>query len=412
MSDNHKLGVSAGGRLESDARWVDAVREKLAAWYLEVRRDLPWRNDCDPYRILVSEMMLVQTTVAAVIPYFERFLRRFPDVAALAAADPAEVLKAWEGLGYYRRARQLHAAARQLVQLHGGVMPDDPAAIRNLPGVGRYIAGAILSFAFDRPEPIVEANSQRVLARILAVDGNLAVASTREQIWSAAARLVPTTGAGSFNQALIELGALVCTPREPSCLICPLASVCNGRRLGIQDRLPVTLAKTPPLSVTEVCVILVRNERVLIVQRGVGGLWEQFWEFPTLHVDGANPAGRRVAPAVDLAEGIRHLTGVEARIGQPLTTLKYSVTNHRVKLIARVGQALDGIARAGPGLVDARWALPIELSEYTFSSAGRRLIEWIRQDPSRLQPELPTAAAKRGSARKPRGYGGSGAAQK
>jgi len=403
MSNTSPQEGTRRSAIEFDQNWVGAVREKLAAWYQEARRELPWRNDRDPYRILVSEMMLVQTTVAAVIPYFERFLRRFPDAAALAAADLAEVLKAWEGLGYYRRARQLHAAARQVVDDHGGKIPDDPTAVRDLPGVGRYIAGAILSFAFDRPEPIVEANSQRVLARILAVEGNLAVASTREQIWSAAGRLVPPEGAGIFNQALIELGALICTPREPSCLICPLSSLCHGRKLGIQDRLPVTLAKSPPLSVTEVCVILVRNMRVLIVQRGLGGLWEQFWEFPTLHVDGANPACRPIGSAGDLAEGVRRLTGVEASIGQPARTLSYSVTNHRVKLIAHVGRALRGTTRTGAGLVDTRWALPDELNRYTFSSAGRRLIEWITQDPSRLQPGPSPAAPSRGRSRKPKG---------
>ncbi len=142
------------------------VRQRLAEWYQGARRPLPWRADRDPYRILVSELMLVQTTVTAVIPYFEKFLRRFPDIRALAEADEAEVLKAWEGLGYYRRARHLQAAARQVVREHEGMIPNDPAAVRALPGVGRYIAGAVLSFAFDRPEPIVEANSQRSASTI------------------------------------------------------------------------------------------------------------------------------------------------------------------------------------------------------------------------------------------------------
>ncbi len=171
-------------------------------------RTLPWRADRDPYRILVSELMLVQTTVTAVIPYFERFLRRFPDIRSLAEADEAEVLKAWEGLGYYRRARQLHAAARQVVREHGGTIPDDPVAVRALPGVGRYIAGAVLSFAFDRPEPIVEANSQRVLARLLALREDVKATATRERIWQAAQRLVPERGAGDFNQALMDLGRI------------------------------------------------------------------------------------------------------------------------------------------------------------------------------------------------------------
>ncbi len=381
-----RVGKKPGDAWDVGPQWVDAVREKLASWYHGARRDLPWRNDRDAYRILVSEMMLVQTTVTAVIPYFQRFLHRFPDVIALARAEETDVLKAWEGLGYYRRARQLHAAAKQLVRDHKGVVPNDPIAIRNLPGVGRYIAGALLSFAFDRPEPIVEANSQRVLARILAIDKNLEVASTREQIWSAAAKLVPQAGAGNFNQALIELGALVCTPKEPSCLICPLSSLCHGRRLGIHHRLPVTPAKRLPLSVKEACVILVRRNRVLIVQREIGGLWEQFWEFPTLHLEGANPAGRPITSRSDLVGGIRDLAGIDSHIGPPAKILRYGVTNHHVELTAHIGQALGGIPKPGPGLVDARWVRLEELSRYTFSSAGRRLIEWIKQEPGRLQP--------------------------
>src|SRR5262245_30535108 len=167
-SDGAAARTTEGPGPDADVVWVDGVREALSRWYEQGHRDLPWRRDRDPYRVLVSEMMLVQTTVAAVVPYFGRFLERFPTVQALAAADEAEVLKTWEGLGYYRRARQLHAAARAVVGRHGGEFPDDPDAVRALPGVGRYIAGAILSFAFDRPAPIVEANTQRVLARLLA----------------------------------------------------------------------------------------------------------------------------------------------------------------------------------------------------------------------------------------------------
>jgi A/G-specific adenine glycosylase len=369
---------------DCDPAWASALREQLKQWYAAARRTLPWRADRDPYRILVSELMLVQTTVAAVIPYFEKFLRRFPDPLALAAADERDVLKAWEGLGYYRRARQLHAAAQMIVREHGGVIPDDPAAVRSLPGVGRYIAGAILSFAFDRPEPIVEANSQRVLARLLAVQGNLASATIRERIWQAAKRLVPAHGAGTFNQALMDLGALVCTPREPGCLVCPLSRLCEARRLGLQDRLPITTPKPPPDAVTEACALTVATGRVLIVQRGCGGLWEQFWEFPTVHVAGADPAGRSFGEAVDLAEGVKRLTGVRARIGPPSKTLSYSVTHHRVKLVAHPARALSGIPKPGPGLVDVRWVEPGRLSDHTFSSAGRRLIAWINQDPDRV----------------------------
>jgi A/G-specific adenine glycosylase len=382
--DSELRDENGAGELDRDPAWIAGVRTRLVGWYAEARRELPWRADRDAYSILLSEMMLVQTTVTAVIPYFERFLRRFPDLRALAAAAEVDVLKAWEGLGYYRRAKQLQAAAQQIVREHGGTIPNDPAAVRALPGVGRYIAGAILSFAFDRPEPIVEANSQRVLARLLALRGNLRTAVTRERIWQAAERLVPAEGAGTFNQALIELGALVCSPRQPPCLICPLSALCEARRLGLQDRLPVTTPKPPPLAVTEASAIVVRDGRVLIVQRGLGGLWEQFWEFPTIHVEGADPAGRSFGTKVDLAEGVERLTGIRARVGPAIKTVSYSVTNHRVKLTAHLARALSDTPVPGPGLVDARWAEPERLSDHTFSSVGRRLIAWISQNPSLL----------------------------
>ena len=248
--------------LDLDQSWVDSVRQQLIAWYEEAQRDFPWRHENDPYRILVSEMMLVQTTVAAVIPYFERFLRRFPDVQTLASAQEADVLRAWEGLGYYRRARQLQAAARTIVDRHGGEMPRELAAVRALPGVGRYVAGAILSFAFDLPAPIVEANSQRVLARLLAWRGDLKTSASQTRLWAAAERLVPPRGAGKFNQALMDLGALICTPRSPACLLCPLASLCAARRRGIQDSVPVVTPRPRPLAVTEACALVVpRGDR-------------------------------------------------------------------------------------------------------------------------------------------------------
>ncbi len=324
--------------------------------------------------------MLVQTTVAAVIPYFERFMSRYPDVSALAAADETEVLKAWEGLGYYRRARQLHSAARAIVRHHGGVIPPDREAIRALPGVGRYVAGAILSFAFDQPEPVVEANIQRVLARLLAIRQDLKLAPAKARLWQAAERLVPARNPGVFNQALMELGALVCTPREPACLFCPVASFCEARRLGLQDRLPQITRKPPPQAVTEAAAVIVHQGRILIVQRGPGRLWEHFWEFPTIHLKGVDPAGRSLGAEVDPAEAVKRLTGITIEIGPAVTTIAYSVTNHRVKLIVRLGTMLRGNPRPGPGLVEVRWVEPGSLVEYPFSSAGRRLIAWINQN--------------------------------
>ena len=369
---------------DRDPEWIAGVRKRLVNWYLEAGRTLPWRADRNPYRILVSELMLVQTTVAAVIPYFKRFLQRFPDIRSLADADEAEVLKAWEGLGYYRRARHLHAAAQRVVTEHGGRFPDDPAAVRALPGVGRYIAGAVLSFAFDRPEPIVEANSQRVLARLLALRDDVKASATRERIWRAAQRLVPEHGAGDFNQALMDLGALVCTPRQPRCLFCPLSAPCRARQQGLQEAIPISTPKPPPTIVAEACAVVLRQGKVLIVQRGLGRLWERFWEFPTIHVGGADPAGRSFGNPVELAEGVRRLTGIRADIGPHLTDIRYSVTNHRATLQVYRAKARHGTLEPGQGLIDARWVEPGRLGEDTFSSAGRRLIAWLERDPGRL----------------------------
>ena len=259
------------------------------------------------------------------------------------------MLKAWEGLGYYRRARQLHAAARMIVHEHGGTMPDDPAAVRALPGVGRYIAGAILSFAFDRPEPIVEANSQRVLARLLAIEENLKTASTRSGSGKRPSGWCPLSGAGTFNQALMELGALVCTPREPAAWSARCRHSAKPAGWGSRTGCPSTTPKPRPLAVTEACAIVVGEGRVLIVQRGRGGLWEQFWEFPTIHLEGVDPAGRSFGRSVDLAEGVKRLTGIAVEPGPPLKTLTYSVTNHRVTLERTPGKSSHRHARARPG---------------------------------------------------------------
>lgn len=369
--------ASGGEPPDLDPAWRRRIRDALAAWFEDARRDLPWRRDRDPYRVLVSETMLVQTTVAAVVPFFGRFVERFPTAEALAAAPEADVLKAWEGLGYYRRARQLHQAARAIVAQHGGAVPSDPAALRRLPGVGRYIAGAVLSLAFGRPEPILEANTRRVLARLLAWPGELGAKSTEDRLWEAAGRLVPETDPGLFNEALMELGALMCTPREPACLVCPIARDCLARREGKQDQLPVTTSKPVAQAGAEASAVVRRGDgRVLIVRRGTGRLWAGFWEFPTAHVSGADPAGRALPGAPDLAGAVETLTGIRAEMGPASRTVRYGVTRYRMTLTAHPGAERGGDPAPGPGLDEVLWERVEALRRHPFGSAQRRVLAW------------------------------------
>ncbi|MFW5868776.1 MAG: A/G-specific adenine glycosylase, partial [Armatimonadota bacterium] len=214
------------------------IRGLLLAWFDAHRRDLPWRRTSDPYRIWVSEIMLQQTQVDRVIDYYERFLVAFPTVEALAEAPIDDVLRLWEGLGYYSRARNLHAAARVIVQEHGGEFPRSPEAIRALPGIGEYTAGAVQSIAFGVPVPAVDANVIRVLARLFAVEGDVSAGEERRRIADLAAEVVPDDRPGDFNQALMELGALLCIPGRPGCLICPLSEVCRAKLRGLQATIP------------------------------------------------------------------------------------------------------------------------------------------------------------------------------
>ncbi|HMO86197.1 MAG TPA: A/G-specific adenine glycosylase, partial [Lacipirellulaceae bacterium] len=232
------LGSADAHALLVDAATRRRFRSRLLAWYGQHARNLPWRRSRDPYRVWVSEIMLQQTTVAAVKPYFERFVAALPNVAALAAADEQQVLRLWEGLGYYRRARGLHAAARHIVQQWGGQFPRDVAALMTLPGVGRYTAGAVASIAFDVRAPILEANTIRLLARILGYDGDPAKAAGQRLLWHAAEQLLPQRDVAQFNQALMELGSLICTPTQPRCDECPAASWCAARAAGRQDQIP------------------------------------------------------------------------------------------------------------------------------------------------------------------------------
>lgn len=258
--------------------------ERLLEWYHSQKRDLPWRRHRDPYYIWVSEIMLQQTRVETVIPYFNRFIERFPTIAALAEAPEEEVLKCWEGLGYYSRARNLQHAAKEVKERYGGAVPNDREAVFGLKGVGPYTAGAILSIAFNRPEPAVDGNVMRVLSRYFLIEDDIAKNKTRVRMEGLAAELIPEGEASHFNQALMELGALVCTPKAPRCLTCPVMEQCAGRLEGRELTLPVKTKAKPPRPETRIAALVEGSGpnagRVLIRQRPSTGLLARMWELP------------------------------------------------------------------------------------------------------------------------------------
>jgi A/G-specific adenine glycosylase len=275
--------------------------KRLLRWYDEHRRDLPWRikngsaERLDAYHVLVSEQMLQQTQVATVIPYFNRFLERFPTVSTLADASEQDVLRLWQGLGYYSRARNLQAAAKRVVAEHGGRVPRSPETLRTLPGVGRYTAGAVASIAFDCRAPIVDGNVARVICRLDRIESDPREKQTVELLWQRAEQILPNARCGDFNSALMELGATVCTPRNPKCLLCPVREHCAAQAAGVQEQIPPPKkAKPTPLLQRDVlCIRRESDDRWLIEQRPAKGRWAGMWQFVTIERNGSAPPGSK-----------------------------------------------------------------------------------------------------------------------
>ncbi len=351
--------------------WRTRVRRRLLAWYARNARVLPWRVNHDPYRVWVSEIMLQQTTVVAVKPFFERFMAALPTVAALAAAEEDTVLRLWEGLGYYRRARQLHKAAKIIATEHGGRFPDNPEAVRRLPGIGRYTAGAILSIAFDQRAPILEANTVRLMSRLLAYRGPTATAAGQHLLWHAAESILPARGAGRFNQALMELGSQVCRPTTPDCSHCPVLALCPTHHDGLQAVIPALRPKPKSENVRETAVIVRRRGRILLVRRGEGERWAGYWDFPRFACEAAAEAPM----ANKLATMIREKLGIEICDPRPLTTIRHTVTRFRITLDCVTAEVAG--RRATVRHAAAKWLRPAELADCPLSATGRRLARLI-----------------------------------
>jgi len=356
-------------------RAVKTTRQGLLDWYRANRRDLPWRRSRDPYAVWISEAMLQQTRVETVIPYWERFLARFPDITRLAAAEPDEVLGAWAGLGYYSRARNLQRAAQLVVERHGGRLPDTVESLRELPGVGRYTAGAVASIAFDRPEPVVDGNVARVLVRLHGIRESPQRPAVAARLWELAAELARGPSPGDLNQALMELGALVCTPRAPSCPACPLRRRCAARRDGDAEALPVRVRKAPPRAVEAVAALILRRGRVLVVRRPPRGLLGGLWELP----------GGELAPREEPLAGLRRAlferTGLAVARMERRGEVEHAFTHRRLRLHVFRCDTPEGRVRLVE--FDAhRWLVPSALRELPQASVTRKALALALSSPA------------------------------
>ncbi|MCM3591587.1 A/G-specific adenine glycosylase [Brevibacillus borstelensis] len=344
----------------------------LLAWYDGQKRDLPWRINRDPYRIWVSEIMLQQTRVETVKPYYQNFMEKFPTVEALADAPEEEVLKAWEGLGYYSRARNLQSAAREVKTRYGGVVPDKPEEIATLKGIGPYTAGAILSIAYEKPEPAVDGNVMRVFSRLLLMTDDIAKPATRIKVEHLVRQVIPEGRAGDFNQALMELGALVCVPRTPQCLTCPVFDYCLARREGVQEELPVKGKAKPPRPVNLQVAVVRHGDRVLMNRRPEQGLLAGMWQFPMVETDADTPSVKQQT----LLDGLSSRFGQDAEVLEPLMEVQHTFSHLHWNMEVWLCDWIDG----GELPSDARFVTLEEISSLALPVAHQKIVEKLKSD--------------------------------
>ena len=373
MGRNRKSADSFAGLPISS---VENQRQTLLTWYANACRDLPWRGSTDPYPIWISEIMLQQTQVKTVIPYYHRWLAEFPTIETLATADLQQVLLVWQGLGYYSRARNLHKAAQQIMQDYGGIFPDQLSDVLGLPGIGRTTAGGILSAAFNQPVPILDGNVKRILARLVAL--SVPPAKATKQLWQLSETLLDPEHPGTFNQALMDLGATICTPKNPDCSHCPWQSHCQAYNLGIASKLPMREASTPlPHKIIGVAVIWNNQGQILIDRRPAQGLLGGLWEFP----------GGKIEPDETVADcikrEIREELGIEIEVGDRVITVDHAYSHFRVTLIVHHCRHLSGVPQALE-CDEIRWVTLEEIDQFPFPKANTQIIGALRQEAERM----------------------------
>ena len=366
---SHRIAADRPDDLPSFA--VLDLRAALLTWYSQSGRDLPWRQTRDPYAIWVSEIMLQQTQVKTIVPYFDRWMLQFPTMQALAKADLQSVLKAWEGLGYYARARNLHQAAQNIVHQHDGAFPTELGAVLALSGIGRTTAGGILSAAFNQPLAILDGNVKRVLARLVALEVPTVKALPR--LWKLSQDLVDPQRGRDFNQAFMDLGATVCTPHSPACLVCPWQGHCQAYNLGTQSQIPMTETRAPvPHKQIGVAVIWNDRGQILIDRRKPEGLLGGLWEFPGGKVE----LGETIKACIH--REIQEELGIEIAVGDRLIVVDHAYTHFRVTLNVHHCRHLSGDPQA-IACDEIRWVTLAELDQFPFPKANLQIIAALRQ---------------------------------
>jgi len=333
---------------------------RLLAWYHKHKRILPWRDHPDPYAVWVSEIMLQQTRVDTVIPYFEKWMKLFPTAKALASASEQEVLNTWEGLGYYSRARNLHKAAKMVTEKFNGELPRDLDDLRSLPGIGRYTVGAIASMAFGLDEPTLDGNLRRVFARLFDVEEFADSPAGEKILWGLAAQNLPKGQAGDYNQALMDLGATICLPKNPRCLLCPLMGLCKARENGTQDARPVLKPKKGTPQYIHAAAVVLRRGRVLLSQRPAEGLLGGMWEFPNARVE--------VDPARELVKALRAATQLQVNRGEALEKVNHAYSHFRVTVYPFYCQAVFI-----PKNKNLKWVRLAQLEDYPMGKVDRQI---------------------------------------
>lgn len=356
------------------------LQKQLLSWYHRNKRDLPWRKTGNPYRILVSEIMLQQTQVVTVIPYYRRFVKTFPTLSSLAQAPLQKVFKLWEGLGYYSRARNLHRAAQTVRDQWDGIIPNTVEGLSSLPGIGRYTAGAVASIAFGLKAPVLDGNVRRVLCRIFAIRNDPRLADVQDRLWTLAADVLPEKNVGDFNQAMMELGAVICLPRTPACPVCPVRESCRAYQAGIQDRIPVRTAKKIIPHNTMIVMLIRNGQGFLIGPRPERGLLAGLWSFPEM--DGKDAMTPR-----QIEKAIEKRFGLKTSLLRPLDPVVHTFSHKQITYYPFLFNCVSTKNRLpGPW----QWVPLDKIADHPLPNATRRIFDQIAIDCLPLAAETPT----------------------